>query len=245
MFERGIVSGVEYFHSGLWTERGIAHGFLGAGVDSRNDSARCDEIANQISCISGHPVRRLKQVHSDRIAGSDSPDSCEADGWFASGSNSPAIYGIETADCAPVLLASRDQKFVSALHCGWRGAVAGLLNRGISEFQGQGVKPDEIEIAIGPRAGACCYEFGADLITAELHGEDKSAVIERDGKFYLDLGALLRQRALSEGVPSANIEVFEGCTICDFRFFSFRRQKALSGRQLSFISSHPVKFFHK
>jgi len=244
MFERAEQNGIEYFHFAPWTQSGVLHGFLGAGVDSRNDSRRCDEIARSICRSDSLPIRRLRQIHSDKVVTLDFPNESEADGWLAEG-REPAILGIETADCAPVLIVSRDRKMFAALHCGWRGTVSGLLKNAFARFHECGVKPDSIELVVGPCAGSCCYEFGEDLIRSELHGDDRNAVSERNGKFYLDLRTLLKLQARALGVPEAGVQLFPGCTICDFRFFSFRRQKAHSGRQLSFISSGSVGNFHK
>ena len=46
--------------------------------------------------------------------------------------------GIVTADCAPILLADTDSGVAAAVHAGWRGAVAGVIERTVAAMAGLG-----------------------------------------------------------------------------------------------------------
>jgi copper oxidase (laccase) domain-containing protein len=37
------------------------------------------------------------------------------------------IIGIQTADCVPIMLTNRDGKIIAAIHCGWKGALMGVI----------------------------------------------------------------------------------------------------------------------
>jgi copper oxidase (laccase) domain-containing protein len=74
------------------------------------------------------------------------------------------LLAIATADCVPVLLARRDGREVAALHVGWRGAHAGIVDRFAALVRGRGGDPGDWVAAIGPAAQACCYEVSAELI---------------------------------------------------------------------------------
>ena len=80
--------------------------------------------------------------------------------------------------------------------------------------------------AVGPGAGACCYEVGDD-VADQLRARFGEGVV-RDG--HADLGACARlalERARATEVVTADL-----CTICDpQRFHSHRRDGAGSGRQ--------------
>src|SRR5690349_3526975 len=161
--DRRLIEDVESLEVRQWRSSGVPNGFLGAGVDSRGDTPRCDKIVQEL-CGSGLPVFRLKQVHSARICDLTAGSGVrEADGWFFSFQAHKGIFGIETADCAPVLLCTRDKSFGAALHCGWRGAAAGLLPHALELFDTHGVSRADLEICIGPCAGGCCYEVGDDV----------------------------------------------------------------------------------
>jgi YfiH family protein len=124
-----------------------------------------------------------------------------------------------TADCIPVAVARDDGRRVAILHAGWRGLVAGIVERGVDAVRGRA------RAAIGPGAGPCCYEVGEDVagILQGRFGED----IVRHGRADLWLAA---RRAL-EGAGVTDVEVAGECSICGERFFSHRRDRGTTGRQ--------------
>jgi copper oxidase (laccase) domain-containing protein len=73
---------------------------------------------------------------------------------------------------------------------------------------------------IGPGAGPCCYEVGAEVHTALGEGLANGPV---------DLAAIARARLRAAGVE--RVRVLDACTICDSRFFSHRREGERAGRQ--------------
>jgi hypothetical protein len=87
----------------------------------------------------------------------------------------------------------------------------------LRELGGEG----EIRAVIGPGAGVCCYEVGEE-VHAVLGGA------HREGA-HVDLKAIARDRLLGAGV--AEVNDLELCTICDVRFFSYRREGSRAGRQ--------------
>jgi YfiH family protein len=123
-----------------------------------------------------------------------------------------------TADCIPVALGT--QGAVAALHAGWRGLAAGILEEGVEALREVGAR-GEIVALVGPCAGACCYEVGE-----EVHAAFGGA--HRDGRL-IDLRAIAHERLLAAGVAQVRDE--RGCTICDERYFSHRREGAPAGRQ--------------
>jgi copper oxidase (laccase) domain-containing protein len=105
------------------------------------------------------------------------------------------------------------------LHAGWRGLAAGLIEKGVTALEDVAAH-GPIVAALGPCAGACCYEVGP-----EVH----AAFGGKGVKGMLDLREIARDRLRAAGV--ANILEAEACTICDERFFSHRREGARAGRQ--------------
>jgi YfiH family protein len=127
------------------------------------------------------------------------------------------------ADCLPVLLVSEGA--VAALHAGWRGLAEGVLQAGvraIGELGGGG----EIVALIGPGAGPCCYEVGA-----EVHAAFGGA--RRVGARNIDLPALAEERLAAAGV--GRVERVGICTICDTRLYSHRREGERAGRQAGVV----------
>jgi YfiH family protein len=171
--------------------------------------------------IGARRIVRGRQVHGavvarvrDRVDRANAP-VIEADGQ-ATALHEVAVM-VLAADCLPVALGSAGA--VAMLHAGWRGLAAGVLEQGVLAL-GELGGSDEIVAVIGPGAGACCYEVGAE-VHAALTG------VERQGP--VDLRAIARRRLLAAGV--AQVRDVRACTICDPRFFSHRREGARSGRQ--------------
>lgn len=71
--------------------------------------------------------------------------------------------GVVTADCLPMLMASRDGRYVCSVHAGWRGAASGIVENSLALFRQHRVAPEEIVVAIGPHIHACCYEVSGEF----------------------------------------------------------------------------------
>ncbi len=140
----------------------------------------------------------------------------EADGYAIAAPKLAAM--VLTADCVPVALAAHGA--VAALHAGWRGLSAGVLEQGVRALHEVGGR-GEVVAVIGPCAGACCYEVGEQV-------HDAFGAHHRDGPL-IDLRAIAHERLQRAGV--AELRDVRACTICDERFFSHRREGARAGRQ--------------
>jgi YfiH family protein len=130
-----------------------------------------------------------------------------------------------TADCLPIAVAgARGVPAVAMLHAGWRGLATGVIENGIRALRELGAG-GELSAAIGPGAGACCYETGK-----EVHARF-AAIEEAHAGRHLDLKAIARHQLRAAGVAEvADIGI---CTICsDPRLlFSHRRDHGVTGRQ--------------
>lgn len=131
--------------------------------------------------------------------------------------------GILTADCAPVILVGRSRAAV--VHAGWRGVVAGAVERGL-EAMGE-----VVAAWVGPSIHACCYEVGPEVI--EAFGTRGLPVADAT---HVDPGAVAAHILESSGVPS--VEASPECTSCEARYFSYRRD-GLTGRQGGFVTLMP------
>jgi YfiH family protein len=187
----------------------------------------------------GHVQRlmALKQVHG--IAGAvcecDSvlePYSLEGDYLMTS---SPRVgLGVATADCLPVILFDKKKRSLAVIHAGWRGSVAGIVDRALEHMQQEyGTQFEDITIFLGPCARACCYEVQENFST-ELEVADRHALVKRAGKIYFDLVAFHKKRLIDKGMaPDSIQEQYAVCTMCTKTFCSYRRDEKNSGRQMT------------
>jgi YfiH family protein len=125
------------------------------------------------------------------------------------------------ADCLPIAVAGEGA--VALLHAGWRGLAAGIVEEGVQAVRELGAR-EPLAAAIGPGAGACCYEVGAE-VHAAFAGEGADA---RRGR-NLDMKSIARRQLERAGVDT--VHDADLCTICGDEFFSHRRDRGVTGRQ--------------
>jgi len=173
----------------------------------------------------------LEQVHGTRIVDLDEDSPGVADAAVTSRSDRVCV--VLTADCLPVLFASRDGARIGAAHAGWRGLLGGVLPQAVARM---GVAADALYAWLGPAIGAARYEIGAEVYEAFVAAAPPYAqyfVPTRPGHWRADLYGLARASLAQAGVSA----VFGGgwCTYTEEqRFFSHRRA-APCGRMATLI----------
>ncbi len=218
----------------------------------------CDPVLEQLGVRHGFAERGaqppdstvfLRQVHGVRAvcaetlphgarAGRPDAGSVEADA-IVSGTPGLAV-GIVTADCVPILVAAANGRKVAAIHAGWRGLAAGIIESGIEAI---GIAPAQLAAAIGPAARGCCYEVDEPVAQAlaQRYAEHLSGLLVpgRPERYLLDLPALAGRILLGLGLAPDHIgQAHCLCTICTLgpRFESYRRDGAAAGRLRHFIA---------
>ena len=182
------------------------------------------------------PIVTPRQVHGTRVVTASADQrSPEADGLASD--RRGLLVGVVTADCVPVLLLARERRVAAAVHAGWRGAVNGVLAASLAHLRdGFGVEPHEVEAAIGPAVSGCCYEVGPEVeeaFRARTGTPTAPAWSTRDGRRLLDLREAVARLLAAAGVSAC--VTLGPCTACGAGYFSYRRDGAGVGRQLSFI----------
>ena len=179
----------------------------------------------------------VKQVHGTRIVTVDARSTPpwavgagpEADGMVTAMQG--VALGVISADCAPVLLCDAQARVVGAVHAGWRGAAAGVLEAAVCAMAALGARTDGIVAVVGPCIGPASYEVGPDLRDAVLGTVQDAARFFRAGagdRFWFDLPGYCSARLLAAG---AHVCDWVGAdTLPDeARFFSHRRRTLGAG----------------
>lgn len=145
-----------------------------------------------------------------------------------------AALVIFTADCTPILLHDPVTGAVGAAHAGWRGTAAAIAAKTVEAMVRHfGSKPEDIQAAIGPNIGQCCFQTDGDVPDAMLSafGRHVESFIRSEGdKFYVNLkeinALVLRQAGVRQ------IDISTDCTACQSRrFWSHRVTGGLRGSQ--------------
>jgi len=214
---------------------GLAHAFSGRDVAA--DAGGRSRFLLAAGLEAGRTVE-LRQVHGSTVVrAATAAPGADADGalWLRGDPADPAP-AVRTADCVPLLLASRDGRASAAIHAGWRGVAAGIVGRALAELARVAVGADRIVAALGPAIGPCCYEVGDEVAEAVGAACGGSAGL-LDGR-RLDLRAALGRQLEQAGVPPSSIHASGLCTRCrEDLFFSHRRDGAAAGRMLSTIGA--------
>ena len=145
------------------------------------------------------------------------------------------LAGVKTADCVPILLGDPVTGAYAAIHAGWRGTLARVALKGLEQMRREyGAEAENVIVAIGPAAGACCYEVGTEVIDAfntEFPQEQNLFTPTREGHACVDLLCANRNQLTGAGVRSENIFTAPLCTMCRTDlFFSYRREKNVYGK---------------
>ncbi|MCP4250980.1 MAG: peptidoglycan editing factor PgeF [bacterium] len=218
----------------------LAHAFTmkpaNVSVRSGQDRAAATRRREQLCAVLEVDPSRLttmRQVHGARIALVDDAlvGGCvpDVDGLIVDRPGIPLLA--LSADCPLILVADVDGRSLGLAHAGWRGTVAGVARALVqSMIQRLGVSGDTLRAAIAPSAGACCYCVGPDVWqAADDLPQRERFFTKRDGALWFDLRSANRAQLIEAGVDPQQVHVSQNCTICDDRFFSYRRDGADTG----------------
>ncbi len=176
----------------------------------------------------------LAQRHGNGVARFEAAWSAEVPEADAAVTAIPErVCAVLTADCMPLLLCDAAGTRVAAVHAGWRGMAAGVIENCVAAMEIEG---PALMAWMGPAIGPAAFEVGPEVRAAFLasdHADEDAFVPHGSGKYLADLYRLARRRLARAGVE----RVFGGgfCTLTEReRFFSYRRAKA-SGRMGTFI----------
>ena len=243
----------------LWESyKGLLHGFMGrrggksaapfAGLNTSYRVGDDPKVVSQNVCdvklavgIHDGRVVTMRQVHGDHIVEVKDrklKEAGEADGMITG--ERDLYLAVLTADCVPLLFVAPKQKMVAAVHAGWRGTLAGIAENTVRLFKTQyGIEADDLEVALGPSIGVCCYEVKEDVAVPLMKKWGKlttPSIAVREGKSFINLRRLNRDILGASGVPANRLFQAGPCTSCAAEeFFSYRRERSETGRQMSLI----------
>lgn len=161
----------------------------------------------------------VRQVHGARVVEADPKSVEEADGLFTA--DLDITIAVQGADCAPIAFVT-DEGPIGAVHAGWRGLAAGVIESMVTELRQRDAKIRHV--VVGPVIEDRCYEFGQsdlDEVAAALGEEVKSRTVE--GAPALDLSAGIVSACERVGLRS--VQFLAGCTACSYDGYSHRARK--------------------
>lgn len=150
---------------------------------------------------------------------------------------------VQTADCVPLLVADGRTGAVAAVHAGWRGMAAGVIEAAIEALRTHfGSRAADLTVALGPSIGPCCYFVGEAVVEAFRAAGHAPARTDRwflggrNEGYRLDLRASARDQLCRAGLQADRIHAADLCTAHEgTRFYSYRVEGRGTGRLAAVI----------
>ena len=146
---------------------------------------------------------------------------------------SGVCVGVSTADCIPVLLYDAEKHAVCAIHAGWRGTVARIVEKAVKAMTATyGTNPSNLVAQIGPGISLDSFEVGDEVYDAFAQaGFNMQSISERREKWHINLPLCNKLQLMAMGVKPEQICMSDICTYKSHdTFFSARRLGINSGR---------------
>jgi len=187
-------------------------------------------------------VQWLEQVHGVEVICADSTTAASIPVADAAWTSAAGLgLAVLTADCLPVVFAAADASAIAVAHAGWRGLLAGVLER---VYQQLPATAAGYLAWIGPAIRVQAYEVGEDVAECvrafSLPGGLSSDLVESDwlqpgptaGKYQLDLAAMAVAQLHALGVR----DVYDSgvCTAGSPSAYSYRRD-GVTGRMATIV----------
>lgn len=202
------------------------------GLNCGDEAARVARAREHVAAVLGCDLAWLTQVHGTRIVEAHAqavPEEADAVWTRRSG----LACAVLTADCLPVLMARQDGEAVIAVHAGWRGLQAGILEQAAQRLAPAG---EPLDIWVGPGICRHCYQVGEDVFRAFVTDDPEAETGFDDdgpGHWRCDLPALAALRLGRIGQPV--VQQSGLCTVCDNDRFYSHRHEARTGRFATLI----------
>jgi len=224
---------------------GFAAGFTRGALTARSFAP--DAAGRALAETLGAPdaeVVRLKQLHGRIVITFEEQARERRSGVLGAAdaviTNQPnVLLAVGSADCVPIVLADPGTGWIAAVHAGWRGTAARVLDVALDALAARGVRFGDLFAAFGPSISRDRYEVGPEVVTAllEAYGAAPDGAIApgAGGKAFLDVAAFNEAALHARGVLPERIAASDLCTAGTPDLPSWRRDGPGAGRILTGI----------
>ncbi len=233
-FAQHLSAGMSTRHGGVSQPPYASLNLANSGPDS--ETAR-DENRSRYCTAMGFDQEQLvrsRQVHGTEVLRAEAGGLYE--GYDAFITNQPGLLlAVSVADCVPILIYDHRQRAIAAVHAGWKGTVAQLVDKTLRTLQSTyGTEAVDCFAYIGPCIDVRDFEVGNE-VAEQFETQFKTWDAQR-GKFMVDLKAANVVQLQAFGIPAQQIEVSPYSTVRDnAHFFSYRKENGETGRLLGGI----------
>ena len=165
----------------------------------------------------------MHQTHGARIVmvhKANDPQLEEfTDGLITTSKN--VALSVQTADCVPLLLYNSQHTIISALHCGWRGVMHGIIKNAVKKITD--ICDDQIYAIIGPSINQESYEVQNDykVMWIKTHPDSEKFFNACDSVITFDLCGYVQKQLKESNIIIA--KHYNENTFTDLNYPSYRR----------------------
>ncbi len=222
---------------------GFAAGFTRGALTAR--SLDPDVAARALAEAFAAPdaeVIRLRQVHGARVLTFEEPPRKRRNVLLGEGDAAitcrpNVLLAVASADCVPIVLADSATGWIAAVHAGWRGTAARVLDAALDALEARGVPPRSLSAAFGPSISGERYEVGPEVLAAlrAAYGDSPEGAVSpgRDGRGLVDIALFNEFTLRRRGVAASRVNRPAVCTFAADDLPSWRRDGPGAGRILT------------
>lgn len=215
----------------------------GKGLDlGLNTSVSQEVLHTNIDRVSKHSgieltnIALARQIHGAHVQLiTEAGIYADTDGFITATPNVP--LAIQVADCAAVLVADPFHRIIGAFHAGWRGAVAGVVPKGIQKMIRNGAKSENMFVYV-----SACISFESFEVGHEVAKQfpDQFCDYRTYNKPHVDLKEFIRYQVKQSNIPDSQIQISNDCTVRNTQFYSYRRERETAGRMLAILMLNKI-----
>ena len=176
----------------------------------------------------------LEQTHSRSCIDLDShPTDVAGDASFTTSKS--RVWAIMSADCLPLLITNQAGTLVCAIHAGWRGLLAGIISKTITQLTHNF---SELLVWLGPCIGPEAFTINAD-IRGQFIAKNSSftpAFMKKGPRWHANLQQMATIELQQRGIQA--IFCSPHCTFTQNDLFYSYRRNHITGRIASLIWIH-------
>ncbi|MBA4696899.1 MAG: peptidoglycan editing factor PgeF [Legionella sp.] len=176
----------------------------------------------------------LNQTHSNECVLFQKNTLISADAAISRNADQPLV--IMTADCLPILITNKEGSEVAAIHAGWRGLLAGIIENTLTKLYSP---TDQLLAWIGPGICHNCFEVGGEVCEQfqKRYTFSPECFLPYESKWKGNLPCLAEKILKHLGV----LAVYQAnlCTFEQKRLFYSYRRSGQTGRMATLIWFSP------
>jgi len=188
-------------------------------------------------------IKFLKQIHSSNVSFINEKNFnqiTEADGSITT--NKDIVLAILTADCAPLLIFDIDNKFICALHAGWRGCLKNIVKETAKKIKGMKLRVNKLIAILGPCLAKKNFEVNSDIrnlfINKDTIYDNFFSKIPNKNKYLFDMRNLIEyqlKESLECNVLHINLDTYANNDIFFSHRYSTQNESLPTGRMINII----------